>query len=207
MSVSSARRSHAVSSPRFGVSTHLYPRPAARPRAPGRDCRARLRVRRGVRHPHALRLPRQRRRALAGRVARRHAADAELDARADLAPASSTASGARRSRTRSLDDERRRKALAEAEAALAVAQTIPFRTWSCTSACPMCEAGAGRQQPRRRAAKRRGAARDGRARRRAARARSDSQRAVERGIAGVVHRKRPRGRERRHLHGRRPRAS
>ena len=63
------------------------------------------------------------------------------------------------------DDARRRKALAEAEAALAVAQIVPYRHLVVHLGVPdVAEAGAVRQQPRRRAPQRRGAPRDGRTR-------------------------------------------
>ena len=184
-----------MSTPRFGVSTHLFHDSTARPRAPGRDCRARVRVRRGVRHPHALRLPRRRRRARAGRMARGHAADAQLDARADL----------RQPRQRRVGrdlfhrDRRRRAAAAGARTKRKRRSpwrnTIPYRHLVVhLGRAGRVEAGAVRQQPRRGAPQHRDAARDGAAGRRAAGHRSHPQPAVDAGGARVVDRKRPRGR-------------
>ena len=170
-----------MSSPRFGVSTHLYHDQRldrdhlVEIAAHGFDCIELFATRTHFDYHDSVAG------RAAGRVARRHAADAATRCTRRSAPASSTAQWGETFSNAIADDERRRKALAEAEAALAIAQTIPYRASRRASrrARTSLKPAAVGQQPRRRAAQRRRAARDGRAGRRATGARSHSQRAVD----------------------------
>ena len=192
---------------RFGVSTHLYHEERLQTGAPARDCGARIRRRRGVRHAKPLRLSRPGRDSSAEGLAGRGQARPAFRPRADH----------RRIRERpgpaQLLDRAPRHRRAKGDAARDGSRAehrddaSPSSSSSSTSACP------SRSSPRSDDNNREAAIRsieeihaDGRAARREGRARGDGQQPLDGARPRRDARAHLRRRRSGHLHGRRPRA-